>query len=306
MTASRAPQVVILLSLSCRYVRSLNSDQLGGNYKPPQELGSCAPQQYAKDNTDGTPVPPNSAINPCGLMAYSYFNDSFSLQGFTLDVSVSVQCTAPDRVQAAGKVTLWKRVCLCNAQLLTECKRHNQPAWSCKHQRSHTASSCNLLSLSIALFLQWFHPALANSNDMPISIASHSSRIGLALPCAIVRLIMVADHQLRCALATVQDSNIAWSTDRNDLYGDYAPSFFNVVPRSRGGGQIQGNVSDDQHFLVWMRPGAARTVRKLYAQINEDIPAGDFDRQQACRVVYLYLCRSCTLFVVQSCFLYHA
>lgn len=138
-----------------RYVRSLNSNQLGGKYEAPGSLGTCAPQQYASDSADGTPVPPNTEINPCGLMPYSYFNDSFSLQGFTLD-----------------------------------------------------------------------------------------------------------------------DSNIAWKSDRNSLYGDYAPSFFNQVPRSRGGGAIQGNVSHDQHFLVWMRPGAARTVRKLYARINEDIPAG--------------------------------
>lgn len=35
-----------------------------------------------------------------------------------------------------------------------------------------------------------------------------------------------------------------------------------------------GNVNEDQHFLVWMRPAAARTVRKLYAVIHDDIPAG--------------------------------
>lgn len=91
---------------------------------------------------------------------------------------------------------------------------------------------------------------------------------------------MLGNRWLRCWRARVQDSNIAWKSDRNSLYGDYAPSFFNQVPRSRGGGAIQGNVSHDQHFLVWMRPGAARTVRKLYARINEDIPAGDFDYWQ--------------------------
>ena len=73
----------------------------------------------------------------------------------------------------------------------------------------------------------------------------------------------------------MQDSNIAWTSDRTQLYGNYIPSFFNQIPSLRGGATINGTVRDDQHFLVWMRPGAARTVRKLYAQINEDIPAGD-------------------------------
>lgn len=87
---------------------------------------------------------------------------------------------------------------------------------------------------------------------------------------------MIAGNRSAQALPSfVQSSNIAWSSDRTDLYGDYTPSFFNVNAQSRGGGAIAGNVSDDQHFLVWMRPGAARTVRKLYAQINEDIPAGN-------------------------------
>ena len=79
----------------CRYVRSLDSDQLGGNYVDASGLGSCAPQQYADSSEyldfNGAAVPPNTAINPCGLMAYSYFNDSFSLRqgsdNINLDVS---------------------------------------------------------------------------------------------------------------------------------------------------------------------------------------------------------------------------
>lgn len=73
----------------------------------------------------------------------------------------------------------------------------------------------------------------------------------------------------------LQETNIAWSTDRTDgLYGTYQPTNFNSIPDYRGGSTIIGNVNEDPHFLVWMRPGAARTVRKLYAVIREDIPAG--------------------------------
>lgn len=75
----------------------------------------------------------------------------------------------------------------------------------------------------------------------------------------------------------MQETNIAWASDKNSLYGHYRPTNFNTIAQYRGGGTINstnGYVNDDEHFLVWMRPGAARTVRKLYARINSDIPAG--------------------------------
>ena len=77
----------------------------------------------------------------------------------------------------------------------------------------------------------------------------------------------------------LQESNIAWSSDHTQLYGDYNPTNFNLAqyPQYRGGGTITGSVRNDEHFLVWMRPGAARTVRKLYGRINSNIPAGKAD-----------------------------
>jgi hypothetical protein len=33
---------------------------------------------------------------------------------------------------------------------------------------------------------------------------------------------------------------------------------------------------DNEHFIVWMRPAALPTFRKLYAVINEALPAGDY------------------------------
>ena len=80
----------------------------------------------------------------------------------------------------------------------------------------------------------------------------------------------------------LQETNIAWASDKNSLYGHYKPTNFNEIPQFRGGGTINSSylyVNDDEHFLVWMRPGAARTVRKLYARINSDIPAGTCDPQ---------------------------
>ena len=82
----------------------------------------------------------------------------------------------------------------------------------------------------------------------------------------------------------MQETNIAWASDKNSLYGHYRPTNFNTIAQYRGGGTINstnGYVNDDEHFLVWMRPGAARTVRKLYARINSDIPAGTAAAHQA-------------------------
>lgn len=154
-----------------RYVRSLVSAQLGGKNKAPSTLGTCAPQQYVNgiegttDPATGEPLVDGAAVDPCGLMPYSYFNDTYTL-------------TQQEPGAAASAVTL-------------------------------------------------------------------------------------------------DETNIAWASDKNSLYGHYKPTNFNNIPQYRGGAAINGlYVNEDEHFLVWMRPGAARTVRKLYARINEDIPAG--------------------------------
>ena len=34
---------------------------------------------------------------------------------------------------------------------------------------------------------------------------------------------------------------------------------------------------DNEHFIVWMRPAALPTFRKLYAIIPQDVPAGNYD-----------------------------
>ncbi|KAA6416964.1 MAG: hypothetical protein FRX49_13064 [Trebouxia sp. A1-2] len=160
-------------ALYFRYVRSLVSAQLGGKNKAPNTLGTCAPQQYvndmenAVDPRNGEALSDNAAVDPCGLMPYSYFNDSYVMS----------------QQQPGGALTV----------------------------------------------------------------------------------------------VDLDETNIAWASDKNSLYGHYKPTNFNEIPQFRGGGTINSSylyVNDDEHFLVWMRPGAARTVRKLYARINSDIPAG--------------------------------
>ena len=64
--------------------------------------GKCAPEQYIGGNPDPS-LPAQGAVTPCGLIAWSLFNDSFgdaaSVAGpggvqtpVTLDVSPSCSC----------------------------------------------------------------------------------------------------------------------------------------------------------------------------------------------------------------------
>jgi len=97
----------------CRYVRSLVSAQLGGKNKAPSTLGTCAPQQYVNGQEGqinpltGLEFEDSAAVDPCGLMPYSYFNDSYSVtqvqpggtaEAVPLDVSpilCHIYCTNP-------------------------------------------------------------------------------------------------------------------------------------------------------------------------------------------------------------------
>lgn len=75
-----------------KYVRSVNYNQLKGDVLSVSSLDDCDP---IKTNADlgfeksygGTTLDPNAAANPCGLIARSFFNDTFSIDGFTIDES---------------------------------------------------------------------------------------------------------------------------------------------------------------------------------------------------------------------------
>lgn len=72
----------------CRYVRSLDSKQLGGDNST---SGACEPIQYLGDNGKNNSLPNQGRVNPCGLIAYSNFNDTFAVsvggRAQTIDVS---------------------------------------------------------------------------------------------------------------------------------------------------------------------------------------------------------------------------
>lgn len=77
----------------------------------------------------------------------------------------------------------------------------------------------------------------------------------------------------RCDVC-LQQSNIAWSYDREHLYGDYTPYNFNVYPDKRGGNTSTEDVNDNQHLMVWLRPAAQPSFRKLWAVITVPLAAG--------------------------------
>ena len=56
-----------------RYVRSRDDNQMAG-----KDAGSskCAPEQYVGGNPDPS-LPNGGEVTPCGLIAWSQFNDSF-------------------------------------------------------------------------------------------------------------------------------------------------------------------------------------------------------------------------------------
>lgn len=85
----------------------------------------------------------------------------------------------------------------------------------------------------------------------------------------------------------VLETGIAWASDVKDKFdnepldeehlvnGDL-PFVNNQNPDARGGGVLDPtkSLSEDEHFVVWMRTAALPHFRKLWGRIESDIPAG--------------------------------
>ena len=57
----------------CRFVKSTSNAQLRGEAVATSTLYNCEPELYLDGNK-------SALINPCGLPAWSYFNDTFSVR----------------------------------------------------------------------------------------------------------------------------------------------------------------------------------------------------------------------------------
>ena len=96
------------------YAKSLNTHQLQGGTPDDSDLqSSCFPIVYNKDlfvsnAIDGTPLDPEAVANPCGMIAYTLFNDSFSL-GNNVDISASGIAWPSDKskYQISNRSLMW-------------------------------------------------------------------------------------------------------------------------------------------------------------------------------------------------------
>ena len=88
--------------------------------------------------------------------------------------------------------------------------------------------------------------------------ASRSARIPPTPPCR----------------QTLQSSNIAWQYDAKHLYADAPPQNFNDDPATRGGNTSAVGIASNQHLMVWLRPAASPSFRKLYGVLGTALPAG--------------------------------
>jgi hypothetical protein len=78
-----------------RYVRSRSDVQLAGKNASATDLAACNPQLNYGGNT-------SMMINPCGLVAWSNFNDSYSLSRVAADGRETVSCLSCLATAVAG------------------------------------------------------------------------------------------------------------------------------------------------------------------------------------------------------------
>ena len=72
----------------------------------------------------------------------------------------------------------------------------------------------------------------------------------------------------------VQESNIAWTYDKDHLYGHFQPVNYNIFPEKRGGNTSDVPIDQNEHLMVWLRPASQPTFRKLWGRIDQTLAAG--------------------------------
>lgn len=78
-----------------RYVKSRSNQQLMGNELTLDDLTDCQPvrtnaQMHKTTSVNGSPLDPEAAAYPCGLVAKSWFNDTFSLYDATNSKDIKI------------------------------------------------------------------------------------------------------------------------------------------------------------------------------------------------------------------------
>jgi hypothetical protein len=73
----------------------------------------------------------------------------------------------------------------------------------------------------------------------------------------------------------VDETGIAWPSDRTKKFSHYTPQHLNDEPATRGGGTVTGYLDEDEHLIAWMRTAAMPTFRKLWGKLHMDLHTGD-------------------------------
>lgn len=73
---------------------------------------------------------------------------------------------------------------------------------------------------------------------------------------------------------SIDESDIAWASDREHLYGNVTAVNFNQIEAYRGGNTSTLPLNQDEHWMIWQRPAGQKTTRKLYGRVMNDIPEG--------------------------------
>ena len=91
-----------------RYVGGRNDAQLRGIEESPSGLKSCDPELYLGGNT-------SEVIDPCGIVAWSYFNDTYQVMATVLETAA---------MPCLNVGTNWSR-----QHLAMDCGRGRFPPW---------------------------------------------------------------------------------------------------------------------------------------------------------------------------------
>ncbi|KAK9865052.1 hypothetical protein WJX84_006265 [Apatococcus fuscideae] len=88
-----------------RFVKSTSNSQLRGNVVAASGIANCEPELFLDGNT-------SQVINPCGLPAWSYFNDTFSLAvtGTATNAAVTPGALAIDDSNIAWATDVGKKI----------------------------------------------------------------------------------------------------------------------------------------------------------------------------------------------------
>lgn len=73
----------------------------------------------------------------------------------------------------------------------------------------------------------------------------------------------------------LDDSNIAWESDADYLYGNFPAQNYNNISEYRGGGTTgEVPLNKAQNWMVWMRPSGQATLSKPYGTIDQKLEKG--------------------------------